>query len=879
MKKKLLSILTLLLCLTTGAWADDVVVSFANGTWTGGTATYTTNGSLDSGKLKFASSDATGTEGTKHVQVVLSSGTFKTGDAISITYYASNTSKSVTPGFFFGTLSGETFTTAASLQADATNAGSSSPVTQTGLKVPEAADGSNVLRLTRYTGNTTLYITAISITRSSAPAKAYTVTAASNNSNYGTATAAAASLDEGETTEITATPKTGYEFTSWTVEGTGASLSSTTTNPTTLTMGTADATVTATFSAINYAITHNDATGGTYTISVAGGEAVSTSTTATIGQTITLAGTPTDPAYTAIAWNVKDASNNDVAVTNDQFTMPASAVTISPVFSKPLFTLFSMTDITGPTEEMSKGDIKEVTATFSDGGSAELYQNASSAASMLYTSNNKTYISLSGSGSSYLHATFTTLLQVGDIITLPKTSSNKAQTYKISATSSNAKSKTFPYTISADDTDLIGATDLYVFKDDQNQFEIMTIEGAGIASDLKVTTSKTPIVAVGETSNIEVTTSGTGNVTYSSSDASVVTVSSTGMITGVSGGVATITVSQIADDTHRAGLTKIVVTVPETAIIKLKLKNTVTGTIGGSCDVKTQDRDEQSGGCKLGSKGHYVGITLAEDNTFLTGDVVELKIGTTGNGKIIFYDSKEQTNVLLDTDETPYAGTYRFVLPEAANGQASLYLVRGDTNNSDFNPYIDYVAVYRPNAILSLNAYGYATYSAATNFTAVGATAYKMALNIEAGTLAGTEVEKVPAGEGVLLKGEAGASVSILETSGVTALEGNDLHGTTQADGTLVSFDTNKTYYVLSGDTFKKYTGTAFAANKAFFQADGEGARSFTMTFDNGETTGISATLTNNETMNNEYFDLQGRRVAQPTKGLYIVNGKKVIMK
>ena len=93
--------------------------------------------------------------------------------------------------------------------------------------------------------------------------------AASNNISYGTAAAAASSLDEGETTTVTATPETGYEFTSWAVEGTGATLTSTTTNPTTLIMGTANATVTATFSAINYTITHNAATGGTYTISVA----------------------------------------------------------------------------------------------------------------------------------------------------------------------------------------------------------------------------------------------------------------------------------------------------------------------------------------------------------------------------------------------------------------------------------------------------------------------------------------------------------------------------------------------------------------------------------------------------------------------------------
>ena len=93
--------------------------------------------------------------------------------------------------------------------------------------------------------------------------KDYTVTAASNNNDYGTAAAEDISLDEGETTTVTATAETGYKFRSWAVSGTGASLSSTTANPTTLTMGTANATVTATFSALeHYTITYNKGANG-----------------------------------------------------------------------------------------------------------------------------------------------------------------------------------------------------------------------------------------------------------------------------------------------------------------------------------------------------------------------------------------------------------------------------------------------------------------------------------------------------------------------------------------------------------------------------------------------------------------------------------------
>ena len=50
--------------------------------------------------------------------------------------------------------------------------------------------------------------------------------------------------------------------------------------------------------------------------------------------------------------------------------------------------------------------------------------------------------------------------------------------------------------------------------------------------------------------------------------------------------------------------------------------------------------------------------------------------------------------------------------------------------------------------------------------------------------------------------------------------------------------------------------------------------------FDDEETTGVNEVRSTNFTNNtNEYFNLAGQRVANPTKGLYIVNGKKVVIK
>jgi len=46
-----------------------------------------------------------------------------------------------------------------------------------------------------------------------------------------------------------------------------------------------------------------------------------------------------------------------------------------------------------------------------------------------------------------------------------------------------------------------------------------------------------------------------------------------------------------------------------------------------------------------------------------------------------------------------------------------------------------------------------------------------------------------------------------------------------------------------------------------------------------GDVTGIADVRSKMEDVRADFFDLQGRKVSQPTKGLYIVNGKKVVIK
>lgn len=88
-------------------------------------------------------------------------------------------------------------------------------------------------------------------------------------------------------------------------------------------------------------------------------------------------------------------------------------------------------------------------------------------------------------------------------------------------------------------------------------------------------------------------------------------------------------------------------------------------------------------------------------------------------------------------------------------------------------------------------------------------------------------------------------------------------------------------HYVLSNGhdfVWVKDAGT-LAAGKCWIELtqSPNNARALSIVFD-GETTGISSVKTA-ATIEGNCYDLSGRRVAKPTKGLYIVNGKKIVVK
>ena len=144
-------------------------------------------------------------------------------------------------------------------------------------------------------------------------------------------------------------------------------------------------------------------------------------------------------------------------------------------------------------------------------------------------------------------------------------------------------------------------------------------------------------------------------------------------------------------------------------------------------------------------------------------------------------------------------------------------------------------------ASINLNASGYATYSSKYDFEYDGADAYGMKLSTDA--LVGTKVTsgKIKAGEGILFKGEAGATVTITETVGAEAIgENNNLVGSTDVTtGEVITAAPYENNYALSGDTFKRFTGS-LVVNKAFFSTETPMGNSLQIIFEGeGEATAI----------------------------------------
>ena len=177
-------------------------------------------------------------------------------------------------------------------------------------------------------------------------------------------------------------------------------------------------------------------------------------------------------------------------------------------------------------------------------------------------------------------------------------------------------------------------------------------------------------------------------------------------------------------------------------------------------------------------------------------------------------------------------------------------------------------------------------YNGTYDFTAdTKTTVYQAKLNSGKTAVVLTSVtgREVPKGNGVVLKSSATPiTLNPPATAITTTLSDNELQGVDVATEQAA----NTTYYVLSkkGDNFgffKLASGIDLGANKAYLAVVNNGACEFYGFDIDAETTKIVNTDITDSTDkgDGQIYDLQGRKVQKPVRGIYVKGGHKFIVK
>ncbi|MDY5598405.1 MAG: chitobiase/beta-hexosaminidase C-terminal domain-containing protein [Bacteroidaceae bacterium] len=222
-----------------------------------------------------------------------------------------------------------------------------------------------------------------------------------------------------------------------------------------------------------------------------------------------------------------------------------------------------------------------------------------------------------------------------------------------------------------------------------------------------------------------------------------------------------------------------------------------------------------------------------------------------------------------------------------ANG-GKLELYRNDIS------YSNYTTTVETNSLI-LRAFDgknyFATFSSDRAVKFVDATVYAVGVNDDRLILTEVESKQVPANTGVLLK-SASTEATYSVIGSAPAIENNLLCAsveegqTTAADGTTEGYSFFKLSYNQAGENEKlgfywaKENGAPFVSKAglaylAVKTADVAAVKGFSL-FD--METGISK-VSGSAAGNGVIYDLQGRRVERAVRGLYIVNGRKVMVK
>lgn len=282
-----------------------------------------------------------------------------------------------------------------------------------------------------------------------------------------------------------------------------------------------------------------------------------------------------------------------------------------------------------------------------------------------------------------------------------------------------------------------------------------------------------------------------------------------------------------------------------------------------------------------------IGASFAENTTIVNLPAGKYKIwaqvwgnkGTTFNilaGETIALSVATQGYILSGSSEINLVSNTDIIIAKAGDSGKMLdclYIQKtGDATTQNVTVGSNGIATFTPNVALD--------FTNATNIKAYTATVSETTVTL-------TETKTVAAGEGVIIQSVNGgeATEAIAVANPATATEGNALVGTLVDIAALATTDGTYNNYILNivdGKAgFYQANDKKVAAGKAYLQVPvANGAKALTIVWNDGETTGIKENyefgIMNSDAAT---YDLSGRKVANPAKGLYIKNGKKFIVK
>ena len=415
-----------------------------------------------------------------------------------------------------------------------------------------------------------------------------------------------------------------------------------------------------------------------------------------------------------------------------------------------------------------------------------------------------------------------------------------------------------------------------------------TVSGA---TDPSVSISGTTI-ATGATANISFPEDLT-TISFESDNESVATVSDAGVITGIAAGSAKITATWTAiADKYNVGSKEFDVTVVEATVYNKV--TSITQLVAGNEYIIVAPNNNMAMGAQSSSIRTNVSVTITSNQVTITDEAVAvLTLGgsygawtflasdnnkylaltsssnalhasddATANGaKWTITNDFQLTNVEYDTRVLKYnSGSPRFACYTSGQQTAVLFVKAGSAE-------VTTVPV-------TITSAGWASFSSPFEVEIpAGVTAYYASAS-SASSITLTEITGgyIPANTGVVVSGAANTYSANVTSTGAT-LAGENLLKPWLTAGT----PTDGTYYTLAaGPTFKKSSGGILAAGKAYLVLPTSAPELNVII---GGTTGINEVRGQMEEVIGEYYNLAGQRVANPTKGLYIVNGKKIIVK